>query len=54
MVHRDWGWVRLAIGAFVLALTAACATPPPAEEEEAMAAYEEANDPLEPFNRTML
>lgn len=51
---RDWGWIRLAIVAFVLVLTVGCATPPPADEEEAIAAYEEANDPLEPFNRAML
>lgn len=30
---------------------AGCATPPPADDPEAVAAYEEANDPLEPFNR---
>lgn len=31
----------------------ACATRPPATNPEAVAAYEEANDPLEPFNRAM-
>ncbi|MXP62594.1 VacJ family lipoprotein [Roseomonas sp. M0104] len=31
----------------------ACATRPPASEPEALAEYEQANDPLEPFNRTM-
>jgi phospholipid-binding lipoprotein MlaA len=29
----------------------ACATPPPADDKEAVAAYREANDPLEPLNR---
>ncbi len=36
--------------ASILAL-AGCATPPPASDEEAMAAFKEANDPLEPLNR---
>ncbi len=41
----------LALG---LALSlAACATPPPLDDEVAIAAYEEANDPLEPMNRTI-
>ncbi|MFQ5985058.1 MAG: VacJ family lipoprotein [Alphaproteobacteria bacterium] len=35
---------------FALAL-AACATPPSIDEPEALAAYEEARDPLEPTNR---
>ncbi|MFB9968609.1 VacJ family lipoprotein [Pseudoroseomonas cervicalis] len=30
-----------------------CATRPPASEPEALAEYEQTNDPLEPFNRTM-
>jgi phospholipid-binding lipoprotein MlaA len=37
-----------------LALTVGCATPPPADDKEALAAYKEANDPLEPFNRSVL
>lgn len=36
----------------MLALSA-CATRPPASEPEALAEYEQTNDPLEPFNRTM-
>lgn len=36
----------------LLALSA-CATRPPASEPEALAEYEQNNDPLEPFNRTM-
>ena len=37
----------------VLASMASCATPPPANDKEAMAAYKEANDPLEPINRSI-
>ncbi|PPR69634.1 MAG: putative phospholipid-binding lipoprotein MlaA [Alphaproteobacteria bacterium MarineAlpha1_Bin1] len=37
----------------VLASIAGCATPPPANDKEAMAAYMEANDPLEPMNRSI-
>jgi phospholipid-binding lipoprotein MlaA len=36
----------------LLALSA-CATRPPASEPEALSEYEQNNDPLEPFNRTM-
>jgi phospholipid-binding lipoprotein MlaA len=32
-------------------LLAGCATPPPADDPDAVAAYKEANDPLEPMNR---
>jgi phospholipid-binding lipoprotein MlaA len=34
-------------------LAGACATRPPASDMNAVIAYEEANDPLEPFNRAM-
>lgn len=34
-----------------LAVSAGCAMPPPADDKEAVAAYNEANDPLEPLNR---
>ncbi|MEM6467342.1 MAG: VacJ family lipoprotein [Pseudomonadota bacterium] len=40
----------LAITHFALTL-ASCATRPPESDPMALAAYEEANDPLEPFNR---
>ena len=40
----------LAAGLFAATL-AACATKPPASEPEALAEYEETNDPLEPTNR---
>ncbi|MGB0630293.1 MAG: MlaA family lipoprotein [Alphaproteobacteria bacterium] len=35
-------------------LLAGCATAPPPEDKEAVAAFNEANDPYEPFNRAML
>jgi len=42
------------LAAFVVVLgLAACATRPPDSDPEAVAAFEEANDPLEPFNRAM-
>lgn len=36
-----------------LLVVSACATRPPADEPEAVAEFEQTNDPLEPFNRTM-
>jgi phospholipid-binding lipoprotein MlaA len=44
---------RLFFFALVLPLLAACATPPPASQPEALAAYRETNDPLEPTNRVL-
>jgi phospholipid-binding lipoprotein MlaA len=35
-------------------LVTGCATPPPASDSEALAAFNEVNDPYEPFNRSML
>lgn len=40
--------------ACVALLATGCATPPPASDREAVAAFNEANDPYEPFNRAML
>lgn len=40
--------------AFAGLLSAGCATAPPPEDKEAVAAFKEANDPYEPFNRAML
>lgn len=37
----------------VSVLSAGCATPPPDDDPEALAAYREANDPLEPMNRAI-
>lgn len=46
---------RIAGSAACIALLATgCATPPPANDREAVAAFNEANDPYEPFNRAML
>jgi len=43
---------RTAVAALVtLVVAAGCATPPPASDKEAMAAFHEANDPMEPLNR---
>jgi len=39
--------------ALVCTALVACATPPPADDPEAVAAFQEANDPIEPFNRGM-
>lgn len=44
---------RLAASVFALALVAGCATPPPADDKEAMAEWEQVNDPLEPTNRAI-
>jgi phospholipid-binding lipoprotein MlaA len=41
-------WAASLLG---LALLGGCATPPSADDPEALAAYKEANDPLEPMNR---
>ncbi len=37
----------------VLLAISGCATEPPSNDPEAVAAYKQANDPLEPFNRAM-
>jgi len=43
-----------ALGAvLIVAALSACATKPPASNPVALAAYEEANDPLEPMNRAL-
>jgi phospholipid-binding lipoprotein MlaA len=36
-----------------LGLLAGCATPPPADDPDAVAEFEQTNDPIEPFNRAM-
>lgn len=43
----------LAASVFALALLAGCATPPPADDKEAVAEWEQVNDPLEPMNRAI-
>lgn len=44
----------IASAACIAFLAAGCATPPPADDREAVAAFNETNDPYEPFNRAML
>ena len=44
----------IAPAACIAMLAAGCATPPPATDTAAVAAFNEANDPYEPFNRAML
>jgi len=39
--------------ALSLSMLAGCATPPPADDKEAVAEYEQTNDPLEPMNRSI-
>jgi len=46
-IHRAAAWAGTLLG---LALLAGCATPP-SNDPEALEAYKEANDPLEPMNR---
>ena len=41
----------LVAGALMLAALAGCATPPPASDQDALAEFNETNDPLEPTNR---
>lgn len=45
--------LRLMVIFGALSFITACATPPPASEPEAVRAFEELNDPLEPWNRAM-
>ncbi len=44
---------RIACLALTVAALAGCATPPPADDPEAVAEYEQLNDPLEPTNRAI-
>jgi phospholipid-binding lipoprotein MlaA len=44
---------RLVAPMLALALVAGCATPPPADDKEAVAEWEQVNDPLEPMNRAV-
>ena len=50
--HRS---ARATITAAILSATmlAGCATPPPADDPEAKAEWEQTNDPIEPFNRSV-
>ncbi|RAU22839.1 hypothetical protein CU669_05485 [Paramagnetospirillum kuznetsovii] len=44
---------RFAGSVMALALLAGCATPPPADDKEAVAEWQQVNDPLEPMNRAV-
>ncbi len=44
---------RIAASVLALSLMAGCATPPPADDKEAVAEWEQTNDPLEPMNRAI-
>ena len=44
---------RALIGAAMVMTVAACATAPSSDDPEAMAAFKEANDPIEPVNRAI-
>lgn len=44
---------RMAASFIAVALMAGCATPPPADDKEAVAEWEQVNDPLEPMNRAI-
>jgi phospholipid-binding lipoprotein MlaA len=44
---------RLAASVIALALMAGCATQPPADDKEAVAEWQQINDPLEPTNRAI-
>jgi phospholipid-binding lipoprotein MlaA len=46
-------WTVGFLAAFVLTGLAGCATKPPASDPEALAAYEQNDDPLEPMNRKL-
>jgi len=50
-VGRNWRGARLALALIGSAVLSGCATPPPADDPDAVAAFQEANDPLEPMNR---
>jgi len=54
MGHLKNGHMARLLVVFILVLgLAACATRPPDSDPEAVQAFEDANDPLEPFNRAM-
>ena len=50
--HRMRQFLVVLLSALLL-FTAGCAKRPPASDPQALAAYEEANDPLEPMNRAI-
>lgn len=46
-----FGTIRLVLGLAAVLVLSACATKPPASDPDALAEYEQTNDPLEPTNR---
>ena len=50
---RSSSAVALAVSALSLALLSGCATPPPADDPDAVAEYDQTNDPFEPTNRAI-
>ena len=53
MSHSVSGKLSTILGLAVFLLLAGCATPPPADDPDAVADFEQQNDPLEPMNRTI-
>lgn len=51
MRHDRWLGLRLAGPLLAMLLVLGCATRPPADDPEAVAEFEQTNDPLEPSNR---
>lgn len=53
--NRASCWIvsRFVAPVLALVLVAGCATPPPADDKEAVAEWEQVNDPLEPMNRAV-
>lgn len=52
LISNRFGWIKGL--ALVAAITiSGCATPPPADDKEAVAEFNEINDPLEPTNRVI-
>lgn len=53
MNGRTGSVLVLVVSMAFMALLGGCATPPPADDPEALAFYNEVNDPLEPLNRAV-
>lgn len=53
MINLAPGKFASVLGLTALLLLAGCATPPPADDPDAVADFQQQNDPLEPMNRTI-
>lgn len=53
MIKLVSGKLAATLGLTAFLLLAGCATPPPADDPDAVADFEQQNDPLEPMNRTL-